>query len=197
MTSITTASRERREFLKTSAMMAASAAIAANRDRSSAAEPPVAKDVRTDELGIQWDKAPCRFCGTGCHVQVGVKDDRVVAIAGDVQAEVNRGLLCVKGYHVAKILYGADRLTQPLLRRGDRYEPVGWDEAIDTIARRILAAPDRFGFYGSGQWTIGEGCAANKFMKAGLGSNQIDGNPRLCMSSAVTGFLSCYGVDEP
>jgi nitrate reductase NapA len=130
-------------------------------------------------------------------VQVGVKGGRVVAIAGDLKADVNKGLLCVKGYHVGKALYGADRLTRPLLRKGDRHEPISWDEAIDLIAKRIHAAPDRFAFYGSGQWTIGEGAAANKFMKAGLGSNQIDGNPRLCMSSAVTGFLSCYGVDEP
>ena len=84
-----------------------------------------------------------------------------------------------------------------MLRKGDGYEPISWDEAINLIAEKIAAAPERFGFYGSGQWKIGEGCAANKFMKAGLGSNQIDGNPRLCMSSAVTGFLSCYGVDEP
>ena len=198
MTHQTIPSGDRREFLKSSAMMAAVAAIAANRDRAIlAAVPPSPTELRTDELGIQWDKAPCRFCGTGCHVQVGVKEGRVVAIAGDVNAEVNRGLLCVKGYHVAKILYGGDRLKEPLVRRGDRYEPISWGDAIDLIARRILSAPDRFAFYGSGQWTIGEGYAANKFMKGGLGSNQIDGNPRLCMSSAVTGFLSCYGVDDP
>lgn len=197
MTSKQLEPHDRRDFLKTSAMMAATAAIAANRNRASAAPIQPDKEPRTDEMGVQWDKAPCRFCGTGCHVQVGVKNDRVVAIAGDVNAEVNRGLLCVKGYHVAKILYGTDRLKEPQVRRGDRYEPIGWDEAIDMIAKRILAAPNRFAFYGSGQWTIGEGYAANKFMKGGLGSNQIDGNPRLCMSSAVTGFLSCYGVDEP
>jgi hypothetical protein len=60
-----------------------------------------------------------------------------------------------------------------------------------------MARPKGFAFYGSGQWTIPEGYAANKFMKAGLGNNHIDGNARLCMASAVTGFLSTYGVDEP
>ena len=58
--------------------------------------------------GITWDKAPCRFCGTGCHVRVGVKDGKVVAIEGDQLAEVNKGLLCVKGYHVGLALYGKD-----------------------------------------------------------------------------------------
>ncbi|MBX3421333.1 MAG: molybdopterin-dependent oxidoreductase [Pirellulaceae bacterium] len=146
---------------------------------------------------IQWDKAPCRFCGTGCHVQVGVQAGRVVAIAGDKDAEVNRGLLCVKGYHVGGILYGKDRLTKPLLRQGDSYQAISWDRALDIIADRIQAAPARFAFYGSGQWTIPEGYAAQKFMKAGLSNNHIDPNARLCMASAVTGFLATYGVDEP
>ncbi|HRQ74365.1 MAG TPA: molybdopterin-dependent oxidoreductase [Phycisphaerales bacterium] len=185
---------DRRTFLKSSAMAAATAVAGSAFGRPATHSLPV---IGANDGDVSWDKAPCRFCGTGCHVQVGVKDGRVVAIAGDIQADVNKGLLCVKGYHVGKILYGSDRLTRPLLREGDSYKPIAWDEAIDIIAQKIHAAPKRFGFYGSGQWTIGEGCAANKFMKAGLGSNQIDGNPRLCMSSAVTGFLSCYGVDEP
>ncbi len=188
---------DRRAFLRTSAMAAATAVI--GRTSSSAREVslPLLEGGNDPQTGVTWNKAPCRFCGTGCHVQVGVQEGHVVGIAGDLNADVNKGLLCVKGYHVGKILYGKDRLTQPLLRNGDSYKTVSWDEAIDIVAKRILAAPDRFGFYGSGQWTIGEGCAANKFMKAGLGSNHIDGNPRLCMSSAVTGFLSTYGVDEP
>ncbi len=185
----------RREFIKSTAMAAATAALAANTGRAFAL--PVIDNQRIDDRGVTWDKAPCRFCGTGCHVQVGVKDGRVVAIAGDVKADVNKGLLCVKGYHVGKVLYGKDRLTKPLLKRDGRYVEISWDEAIDIVADRILEAPERFGLYGSGQWTIPEGAAANKFMKAGLGSNHLDGNPRLCMSSAVTGFLSCYGVDEP
>ena len=148
-----------------------------------------------DEL--TWNKAPCRFCGTGCHVQVGVADGRVMAIAGDKAADVNKGLLCVKGYHVGGILYGKDRLTKPLLRRDDKLHEITWEQAIDTIATRIMKAPERFAFYGSGQWTIPEGYAAQKFMKGGLGNNHIDPNARLCMASAVTGFLATYGVDEP
>jgi nitrate reductase NapA len=103
----------------------------------------------------------------------------------------------VKGYHVGLALYGKDRLTTPLLRKGGRMVPIGWEEAIDVVARRIMANPKGFSFHGSGQWTIPEGYAANKFVKAGLGTNLIDANPRLCMASAVTGFLSTFGVDEP
>ncbi len=174
------------------------ATLAAARLSSGQQVPSVESSI-TDRIGqgVTWSKAPCRFCGTGCHVQVGVKGGKVVAIAGDQRAEVNRGLLCVKGYHVALALYGKDRLTRPLLRKNGKLEPISWDEAIDVIADRVLKDPKGFAIYGSGQWTIPEGYAAQKFIKGGLANNQIDPNARLCMASAVTGFLSTYGVDEP
>ncbi len=191
---------QRRDFLRASALAAATAVIArrlgavpAPGDTAFATSP--VGQVTAD--GVRWDKAPCRFCGTGCHVRVGVKDGRVVAIQGDPQAEVNKGLLCMKGYHVGGILYGKDRLTVPQIRRNGRLEPITWEEAIDIMARRVMLDPAGFAFYGSGQWTIPEGYAAQKFMKAGLGNNHIEPNARLCMSSAVTGYLSVYGVDEP
>lgn len=185
---------ERREFLRDSAM--AAALVAADRlahGKDALNTLPTQRVVD----GITWNKAPCRFCGTGCHVQVGVQNGRVVSIAGDQKAEVNKGLLCVKGYHVALALYGADRLTKPMLRKNGTFEPISWEQAIEIIAQRVLKNSKGFAIYGSGQWTIPEGYAANKFIKAGLANNQIDPNARLCMASAVTGFLSTYGVDEP
>ena len=181
---------DRRQFIKATAMAAATAVAGGT---------GYPLPILADEAGpnFNWNKAPCRFCGTGCHVQVGVQDGKVVAVAGDKNAEVNKGLLCVKGYHVGSALYGKDRLTKPLLRDGDRYRAISWADAIKVIADRIEASPDRFAFYGSGQWTIPEGYAAQKFMKGGLSNNHIDPNARLCMASAVTGFLATYGVDEP
>ncbi len=186
-------SMDRRQFVKLSAL-AAAGAVAAQR-AGAATLAPTADSTNHD--GIAWHKAPCRFCGTGCHVRVGVRDEKVVAIEGDQLADVNKGLLCVKGYHVGLALYGKDRLTQPLLRRNGKLEPVSWDLAIETMALRVMAAPDKFAIYGSGQWTIPEGYAANKLMKGGLSNNHIDPNARLCMASAVTGYLSTFGVDEP
>lgn len=182
-------SLERRSFLKSTALAAASAAVM----RKAGAE----TQATATPDGLNWDKAPCRFCGTGCHVNVGVKQGKVVAIAGHPDAGVNKGLLCVKGYHVGGVLYGKDRLTHPMLRRNGVMERISWDEAIDVAARKIMEKPEAFGFYGSGQWTIPEGYAAQKFMRAGLSNNHIDPNARLCMASAVTGFISTYGVDEP
>jgi len=187
----------RRQFIR-SAAMAAAASVIGTRLTNAADPPRPPGGVELPVLpGVKWDKAPCRFCGTGCHVQVGVKDGKVVAVSGDRQAEVNKGLLCVKGYHVGHILYGPDRLTTPQLRKNGKLESITWDEAIETIAKRIAVAPDKFAFYGSGQWTVPEGYAANKFIKGGLSNNHIDPNARLCMASAVTGYISTYGVDEP
>jgi nitrate reductase NapA len=187
---------DRRDFLKGTAMTAATLAasrLAYGQERT----PAEASGAIRQENGVTWQKAPCRFCGTGCHVQVGVQGGKVVAIAGDQRAEVNKGLLCVKGYHVGLALYGSDRLTQPLLKKGGTHVPISWEEAIDVIARRVLKNPKGFAVYGSGQWTIPEGYAASKFVKGGLGSNQLDANARMCMASAVTGYLATYGVDEP
>ena len=159
--------------------------------------------------GIVWHKHVCRFCGTGCGLQVGVRDGRVVATKGDPEAPVNRGLNCVKGYFNAKIIYGKDRLTQPLMRKTDgkfdkngKFEPVSWDEALDLMAEKLKASlkakgPEAVAIVGSGQYTIPESYAASKFIKAGLRSNNIDPNARLCMASAVVGFYQTFGVDEP
>ncbi len=189
---------ERRSFLKMVAMAAATAEAASLSRWSEAAPTGLDPEVqRRMGSGVDWHKAPCRFCGTGCHVQVGVQGGKVVAIAGDQAAEVNKGLLCVKGYHVGLALYGPDRLKTPLLRKNGQLVPISWEEAIRVIADRVERDPKGFAIYGSGQWTIPEGYAAQKFMKGGLSNNHIDPNARLCMASAVTGFLSTYGVDEP
>jgi nitrate reductase (cytochrome) len=185
---------KRRTFMKMTAMAAATTAATRLAGGESAATEP--SSARTQD-SIKWDKAPCRFCGTGCTVQVGVENGKVVAVAGDQLAEVNKGLCCVKGYHVGSILYGQDRLTTPLLKRDGRFVPISWTEALDIVAKRVLHKPEGFAVYGSGQWTIPEGYAMQKFVKGGLANNQIDPNARLCMASAVTGFMSTYGVDEP
>ena len=105
----------RRDLLKAHA--AALAAAAAGIALPAAAQ-PVPGGV--DALEIKWSKAPCRFCGTGCGVMVGVKDGHVVATHGDMQAEVNRGLNCVKGYFLSKIMYGEDRLTHAAAAQAQR-----------------------------------------------------------------------------
>ncbi|PSU84043.1 periplasmic nitrate reductase subunit alpha [Photobacterium phosphoreum] len=194
----------RRAFVKANA--AASAAAVAGISLPASATNLI---VSSDETNIKWDKAPCRFCGTGCSVLVGTKNGRVVATQGDPQAPVNKGLNCIKGYFLSKIMYGKDRLQTPLLRMKDgqyhkegEFTPVSWDHAFDIMAEKWKAAlkkqgPSGVGMFGSGQWTVMEGYAASKMMKAGFRSNNIDPNARHCMASAVVGFMRTFGIDEP
>ncbi len=207
----------RRDFIKNNAIAATAAAagitIPGVEAKRGDPEDPNANKMR-------WDKAACRFCGTGCSVLIGVKGDKVVATQGDPDAPVNRGLNCIKGYFLSKILYGKDRLTQPLLRKRDgkyakdgEFEPVSWDEAFDIMAEKWKASikkdmannagkpPEEMtstvGMFGSGQWTVWEGYAASKLYKAGFRSNHIDPNARHCMASAVGAFMRAFGSDEP
>ncbi|MEC4723647.1 nitrate reductase catalytic subunit NapA [Noviherbaspirillum sp. CPCC 100848] len=194
----------RRDFIKQTAAMTTATTVGIPLES-------LASNVVTDASKTQlaWSKAPCRFCGVGCGVNVGVKDGRVVATHGDINAEVNRGINCVKGYFLSKIMYGQDRLTKPLLRmKNGRYDkngeftPVSWDTAFDTMAQHFKRTlrekgPTAVGMFGSGQWTIWEGYAAAKLFKAGFRSNNIDPNARHCMASAVAGFMRTFGMDEP
>ncbi len=194
----------RRAFVKANA--AASAAAVAGITLPATAANLIAS---SDQSTITWDKAPCRFCGTGCSVLVGTQNGKVVATQGDPEAPVNKGLNCIKGYFLSKIMYGQDRLTQPLLRMRDGkyhkdgdFTPVSWDVAFDTMAEKWKASlekkgPTSVGMFGSGQWTVMEGYAAAKMMKAGFRSNNIDPNARHCMASAVVGFMRAFGIDEP
>jgi len=171
--------------------------------------PAFAQPIVGGDLNITWSKAPCRFCGTGCGVMVGVKDGHVVATHGDTLADVNRGLNCVKGYFLSKIMYGADRLTQPLLRKRNgvyakdgEFTPVSWDEAFDVMAeraKRVLKekGPTAIAMFSSGQSTIWEGYAATKLMRAGFRSNNLDPNARHCMASAAFALIRTFGADEP
>lgn len=171
--------------------------------------PVAAQAAAETDAGIRWQKGVCRFCGTGCGLQVGTLNGRVVATKGDPEAPVNRGLNCIKGYFNAKILYGKDRLTQPLMRKKNgkfdkngRFEPVSWEEALDEMEKQLRRAyqakgPEGIAIVGSGQYTIPESYCASKLMKAGFRSNNIDPNARLCMASAVVGFYQTFGVDEP
>ncbi|HSB52546.1 MAG TPA: molybdopterin-dependent oxidoreductase, partial [Dissulfurispiraceae bacterium] len=194
----------RRDFLKTAAAVAA----------ATAAGMSVPEELRAAakkaEAGWRWDKAVCRFCGTGCGIMVATRGDRIVAVKGDPAAPVNLGLNCIKGYFNAKIVYGADRLTEPLLRVNDKgefdkkgkFKPVTWQRAFDEMAKQFKKyygqlGPAGVGMFGSGQWTVQEGYAAAKLMKAGFRSNNIDPNARHCMASAVAAFMEVFGIDEP
>jgi nitrate reductase NapA len=191
----------RRDFIKLSVATATAAAVGIPLPDTLAQGDP--------EAGWQWDKGVCRFCGVGCGIQIATRDGKVRAVKGDPDCPVNRGLLCVKGYANAEILYGEDRLTQPMMRMKDgRFDKQGdfvqvtWTQAFDEMERQFKEVygelgPTGVGIMGSGQYTIQEGYAAVKLLKAGWRSNNIDPNARHCMASAVAAFMQVFGIDEP
>ncbi|MCA8996664.1 MAG: molybdopterin-dependent oxidoreductase, partial [Planctomycetaceae bacterium] len=190
---------DRRDFMRT-----AGTAMSAAASLGCGTEPAYAQGSNASSLlNVIWDKAPCRYCGTGCGVEVAVQDNKVVAVRGDEKSPVNQGLLCAKGYHLPGMLYGKDRLKFPMRRDSSgKLTRISWDEALDLIAEKFQAAldehgPESVGVYGSGQWTIHDGYAAAKWVKGGMRSNNLDPNARLCMASAVMGFVTQFQSDEP
>jgi nitrate reductase NapA len=181
----------RREFLKKTAAASAMLAIGA----------PAAFAAGGDEKMDRWVKGVCRFCGTGCGVMVGVKNGKAVIVKGDPNNH-NAGFLCLKGALMPPIIYSKQRVTEPLIRKNGKLTPVSWDEAMDYTAKKFKEVlksdgPGAVAYYGSGQALTEETYLANKIFKGGLKSNNVDGNPRLCMASAVGGYVTTFGKDEP
>ena len=148
-----------------------------------------------------WHRSVCRYCGTGCTIQIGMVDGKITDVRGDPSGH-NRGVICVKGSMLPELPRIPGRLTRPMIRRGERFVEATWDEAMGLVAERfkqVIATdgPDAVAFYGSGQLFTEESYTANKLFKAGIRTNNVDGNPRLCMASAATGYTQTFGKDEP
>jgi len=183
----------RREILKaaaaSSAMMAIGGPFGMMSEAVAANEPD------------KWVKSVCRFCGTGCGVMVGIKDGKCITVKGDPNNH-NAGFLCLKGALMPPIVYSKDRVTRPYIRKNGKLVPASWDEAMSLVEKKFKEAlveggPNAIGYYGSGQALTEETYLASKIFKAGLGSNNVEGNPRLCMASAVGGYVTTFGKDEP
>lgn len=149
-------------------------------------------------------KSTCSYCGVGCGLIVKKDWRNRIQVEGDVDHPVNRGMLCSKGMNLHHVVNDtSDRLLYPEMRwsRSHPRERVTWDEALDRAAgvfRSIIEkhGPDSVGFYISGQCLTEEYYIANKLVKGFIGTNNIDTNSRLCMSSAVVGYKKTFGEDS-
>lgn len=141
-------------------------------------------------------RTTCPYCGVGCGVVATPQADGSVAIKGDEQHPANFGRLCSKGSALGETLSLDDRLLFPEVD-GRR---VGWDEALDLVARRFSETiaehgPESVAIYGSGQLLTEDYYVANKLMKGFIGAANIDTNSRLCMASSVAGHIRAFGSD--
>ncbi len=153
---------------------------------------------------MQETKSTCCYCGVGCGVIIASDDGRIGGVRGDPDHPANFGRLCTKGatLHLSarndtRALYPEQRDARRLARNR-----VGWDEALDNIAEKFAGlirahGPDSVAFYISGQLLTEDYYVFNKLAKGLIGTNNIDTNSRLCMSSAVSGYKATLGADAP
>ena len=149
-------------------------------------------------------KSTCCYCGVGCGLLIETEDDRIVGVRGDPGHPANAGRLCTKGASLHLTARPDCRLLHPELRR-QRLLPrqrVDWEQALEHAAERfagIIArhGPDSVAFYISGQLLTEDYYVFNKLAKGLIGTNNVDTNSRLCMSSAVAGYKQTLGADAP
>jgi nitrate reductase NapA len=148
-----------------------------------------------------WHKSVCRYCGTGCGILVGMNKEGVAEVRGDPEAH-NAGKLCIKGSLLPLLNKAPGRLKFPMIRKDGKLVRASWKKAMSLVTSKFRRAIDLYGpnsvaYYGSGQLFTEETYTANKLFKAGIGTNNVDGNPRLCMASAAVGYTKTFGKDEP
>ncbi|MEK7943268.1 molybdopterin-dependent oxidoreductase [Pigmentiphaga sp. YJ18] len=147
----------------------------------------------------------CCYCGVGCGVLIDSEGGRITGVRGDPDHPANAGRLCSKGLSLAQTAHSdAGRALRPAWRprRDAPLAPVDWDTALDHVATRLADVvrrygPDAVAFYVSGQLLTEDYYVFNKLAKGLVGTNNIDTNSRLCMSSAVTGYKLSLGADGP
>lgn len=165
---------------------------------------PVRLDENVDENPDRWVQASCFLCSNGCGIDIGVKDDRpggrIVGVRGREADVVNRGRLGPKGLFGWVANASPDRLTSPLIRRGNRLDHASWDEAMGLIVHRMKDAKENYtagsiGFYTSGQLFAEENYTLSVIRMAGIGTLHIDGNTRLCTATAGAALKETFGAD--
>jgi assimilatory nitrate reductase catalytic subunit len=156
------------------------------------------------KISVTEIKTTCPYCGVGCGVLAKTDGQRITDVRGDPEHPANFGRLCTKGstLHLTTTPYG--RVLHPEMRtsRADDRKRVSWDVALDALVDKFANTiaeygPDSVGFYISGQLLTEDYYVFNKLAKGLIGTNNVDTNSRLCMSSAVAGYKATLGADAP
>jgi assimilatory nitrate reductase catalytic subunit len=153
---------------------------------------------------IKETKSTCCYCGVGCGVIISSQNDKIIDIKGDPNHPANFGRLCTKGSTLHLTAKLDNRLLYPEMRitREARRKRVSWDDSLNYLTEQFAQTiekygPDSVAFYISGQLLTEDYYVFNKLAKGLIGTNNVDTNSRLCMSSAVTGYKATLGSDAP
>ncbi|MGK5085257.1 formate dehydrogenase subunit alpha [Bdellovibrionota bacterium FG-1] len=146
-----------------------------------------------------WVRTTCAYCGTGCEVNVGVKNDAIVVMRPVLDAPASKGHLCVKGRYGAGYVDSADRITTPMIRRNGTWAKVSWDEALDETAKTLTRiqkdhGSDAIGVLGSSRATNEDSYLANKFARVVVGTNNVDCCARVCHGPSAAGLGIVFGT---
>jgi formate dehydrogenase major subunit len=157
------------------------------------------KSVLSLGAATNWTRTTCAYCGTGCEMNVGTHDGRIVVIKPVPDAPVSRGHLCVKGRYAFDFVGAADRVTQPMIRINGRWKQAIWDEAISFTTdalRRIISqhGANSVGVLGSARATNEENYLAQKFARIVLGTNNVDCCARVCHTPTAAAMKLMLGA---
>ena len=163
---------------------------------------PVRADGRALEEPERWVQSACVLCSNGCGLDIGVRGGRIVGVRGREVDRVNHGRLGPKGLHGFEANHSPDRLTRPLVRREGKLVESDWEEAMGLIVERTKDVCAKYtsgavGFYNTGQLFLEEYYTLSMIVHAGLGTNNVDGNTRLCTAAAAQAYKESFGSDGP
>lgn len=146
-----------------------------------------------------WTRTTCPYCGVGCEMEVGVRQDRIVQVKPAMDAPVNKGHLCVKGRYAHGFVHAKDRATTPMIRRDGVWQEASWDEAIGYVASKFQtildeSGPDAIGVLGSARAPNEDNYMVQKFARAVLGTNNVDCCARVCHGPTAAAMKASLGT---
>lgn len=155
-------------------------------------------DSKTNDA-TESTRTVCTYCGVGCNLDVATKDDEIISITAPYDAEVNQGHTCLKGRYAFKFYDHPERLRSPMVRKNGQLENVSWDEAYDYIVNKITNirqehGPDSIAGISSARCTNEENYLMQKFIRAVVGTNNIDCCARVCHSPTALGMQRSFGT---
>ena len=141
----------------------------------------------------------CTYCGVGCNLEVSTSNGEILSITAPYDAEVNQGHTCLKGRYAFKFYDHPERLNSPMIKRNGQFEKVSWDEVYDYIANKLNGfkkefGPDSMAGISSSRCTNEENYLMQKFYRAVINTNNIDGCARVCHSPTALGMQRTYGT---
>jgi predicted molibdopterin-dependent oxidoreductase YjgC len=141
----------------------------------------------------------CTFCGVGCGIYLETTNNEITGTYPSISHPANQGRICVRGWHVHEVASSPDRLKEPLVRKNGVLAPTSWDEAYDTIARRLNEiktehGPDAIGFLNSARCSNEDGYAFQKFARAVIGTNNVDQGTSPYRANSVEVLRDMVGI---